>query len=351
MSKLFQPLVIGDTEFKNRVWMAPLTRCRCFDDRRIPNSLMATYYAQRASAGLILTEATAISPMARGYARTPGIWSEEQVQGWQQVVKAVHQKNGKIFCQLWHVGRISDPFFLDGKQPVAPSAIAPSGKITRLDGAKDYVIPRALEKSEIPQVIAEYVHAAKMALRAGFDGIEVHAANGYLIEQFLRSSSNKREDEYGGVIENRARFLLEIVDHLLKVWDSSKIGVHLSPDRFPGDLFDPQVQELYGYVFQELNKRQIAFIFLREEYNDQSFFKILRKQFRGVLVANQNLSLEQAQKIVDDNEAEAVSFGRLFISNPDLVHRLQERAELTAFDTDTFYSEGERGYTDYPTIA
>jgi 2,4-dienoyl-CoA reductase-like NADH-dependent reductase (Old Yellow Enzyme family) len=350
MSPLFQPLALGSLNLKNRIFMAPLTRCRCEDDRRIPNELMAKYYSQRSSAGLILSEATSISTMACGYARTPGIWNDQQVAGWQKITQAVHAEGGLIFCQLWHVGRISDPTFLNGQTPVAPSAIRPSGKITRLDPNQDYVVPRSLETPEIEDIVAQYVHASRMAKEAGFDGVEVHGANGYLIEQFLRASSNKRSDHYGGTIENRIRFLLEIIDGLLDVWSADRIGVHLSPDRFQGDLFDPEVEELYRRVFQELSKRKIGFIFLREEYNETSFSKLLRNDFNGVLVVNQNLTLELASQILENKAADAVSFGRLFISNPDLPKRLRLEAKLAEFDSGTFYSEGVRGYTDYPAL-
>ena len=349
MSKLHQPLKLGDYELSNRVVMAPLTRSRANNPGRVPNELMVQYYRQRASAGLILTEATSVTPMGVGYAHTPGIWSQEQVEGWKQVTSAVHDADGRIFMQLWHVGRISDPLFLFGELPVAPSAIKPAGHVSLVRPIKEYVTPRALATEEVKNLSNIYRQAAENAREAGFDGVEIHAANGYLIDQFLQDSTNKRSDEYGGSIENRARLLLELVDVLIDVWGAGKVGVHLAPQCDLHDMGDSDPEALFGYVAQQLEQRSVAFIFARESLQaEKPIGPVIRKNFSGVFIVNQQLSPETAEQAVSEDKADAVSFGQLFIANPDLVKRLQLQSELNQPQPETFYIPGEKGYIDYP---
>ncbi len=349
---LFTPLKIGDLELSNRVIMAPLTRCRA-SVGRVPNALMANYYAQRASAGLILSEATSVTPMGVGYPDTPGIWSEAQVAGWKLVTKAVHDAGGLIFCQLWHVGRISDPEFLDGQLPVAPSAIQPKGHVSLLRPMRDYVTPRALETHEVPDIIEAYRKGAENAKLAGFDGVEIHSANGYLLDQFLQDGTNKRTDIYGGSIENRARLLLEVVDAAISVWGKNRVGVHLAPRGDSHDMSDSNPLATFSYVASELGQRGIAFICARERLGDGRIGPALKAAFGGVYIANEGLTLESADEVVAAGEADAVAFGKDFISNPDLPHRLQHHLPLTPYDASSFYGYGAddltKGYTDYPT--
>ncbi len=346
MSVLFQPLQLGAITLKNRIVMAPLTRQRA-PDERIPNELMKEYYVQRASAGLIISEATAIAPMGVGYVATPGIWSQEQIQGWQQITSALHAQGAKIFLQLWHVGRISDPSFLNGRPPVAPSAVTAAGHVSLLRPKRPYPRPRALETDEVKDVVQTYRQAGVNAKLAGFDGVEIHAANGYLIDQFLQTKTNLRQDEYGGPVENRARFLLEITDELIDVWGADRVAVHLAPRCDSHDMGDDNPKETFGYVARELGRRQIAFIFLRESQGEGYLTPYLKQQFGGVVIANQDLTTEQAEALIRTGQADAVSWGRLFISNPDLVERLKSKAPLNPYNTETFYSPGAQGYTDY----
>jgi 2,4-dienoyl-CoA reductase-like NADH-dependent reductase (Old Yellow Enzyme family) len=345
---LFQPLQAGALHLPNRIVMAPLTRCRAVD-RRIPNPLMVDYYVQRASAGLILAEATAIDPMAVGYANTPGIWNDDQVRGWQAVTRAVHAAGGRIMLQLWHVGRISDPCYLDGRLPVAPSAIAAPGLIRRAAPERPYVTPRALDRSEIPQVVATYRRAAQLAVEAGFDGVEIHGANGYLIDQFLQPSSNQRADDYGGCIENRARFLLEVTDAVIGVWGADRVAMHLAP-RGEQDANDPSGLQLFSYVARQLGARSLAFICGREARGPGWLGPQLKAAFGGVYIANQEFTRESAEETLAAGEADAVAFGRWFISNPDLPARLLARAAINPADPDSFYGDGAAGYTDYPAL-
>lgn len=347
MSKLlFQPLTIGDVTLSNRIIMSPLTRQRAGQER-IPNDMMREYYMQRATAGLILTEATSVDPMGVGYKDTPGIWNEEQVQGWTKITDGVHSKGGKIFLQLWHVGRVSDPLFLNGQQPVAPTALAPKGHVSLVRPEKAYVTPRALETSEVKDIVKKYKQGALNAKKAGFDGVEIHAANGYLIDQFLQSTTNLRTDEYGGTVQNRARFLLEIADAAIEVWGAGRVGVHLAPAMDSHDMGDANPKETFGYVARELGKRKIAFIFTREGQREGYLTGYLKKEFGGVVIANQGLSVEQAEHLLKDGVADAVSWGKYFISNPDLPEKIKTGVALTAFDPQTFYSEGPKGYIDY----
>ena len=351
MTTLFDPIKVGGLELPNRIIMAPLTRSRAVGAGRVPNALMAEYYVQRASAGLILSEATSVTPMGVGYADTPGIWSDEQVEGWKQVTDAVHDAGGRIFLQLWHVGRISDPIFLDGELPVAPSAIQPQGHVSLVRPVKPYVTPRALALEEIPGIVAAYRKGAENAKKAGFDGVEIHGANGYLLDQFLQDSTNQRTDAYGGSIENRARLMLEVTDACIAVWGADRVGMHLAPRRDSHDMGDSNPAATFGYVARELGKRKIAFICAREAVGEDSLGPLLKKEFGGVYIANEKLTKQGAQALLDSGTADAVAFGKDYISNPDLVRRLQEDAPLNPWKAETFYASNEEGYTDYPALA
>jgi N-ethylmaleimide reductase len=351
MSKLFDPIKIGDLELPNRVIMAPLTRSRAVGGGRVPNALMAEYYVQRASAGLILSEATAVSAQGVGYADTPGIWSEEQVAGWKRVTDAVHGAGGRIFLQLWHVGRISDPVFLDGALPVAPSAIAAAGHVSLVRPMRAYVTPRALETAEIPGIVAAYRKGAENAKRAGFDGVEVHGANGYLLDQFLQDKTNQRSDAYGGSIENRARLMLEVTDACIEVWGANRVGMHLAPRCDSHDMGDSNPAATFGYVAQELGKRGIAFICAREAVGPDSLGAQLKQAFGGVYIANEKMTRDSAEALIQAGTADAVAFGKDFIANPDLPRRLKLAAPLNAPRPETFYAPSAEGYTDYPALA
>ncbi len=349
MHTLFQPLKVGDLVLPNRVIMAPLTRCRA-DAGRVPNAMMARYYAQRASAGLILSEATAVTPMGVGYPDTPGIWSDAQVEGWRQVTTAVHAAGGRIFMQLWHVGRISDPFYLDGELPVAPSAIAAAGHVSLLRPQKAYVTPRALETHEIPSIVEAYRKGAENAQKAGFDGVELHGANGYLLDQFLQDSTNHRSDIYGGSVENRARLMLEVTDAAISVWGAGRVGMHLAPRGDSHSMGDSDPARTFGYVARELGRRKIAFICAREHSGNDWLGPQLKDAFGGVYIANENFDLASAEQALASRAADAVAWGKLFIANPDLPRRLAEQAALNAPDFATFYGKGEGGYIDYPAL-
>tara|TARA_R110002124_G_scaffold287365_1_gene474210 strand:- start:145636 stop:146661 length:1026 start_codon:yes stop_codon:yes gene_type:complete len=331
--------------------MAPLTRSRADSEGRIPNDLMADYYAQRASAGLIISEATSVTPMGVGYADTPGIWSDEQVAGWQKITEAVHDKKGRIFLQLWHVGRISHPLFLDDKLPVAPSAIRPKGHVSLVRPETDYVEPRALELSEIPAIIEAYRLGAENAKKAGFDGVEIHGANGYLLDQFLQDSTNTRTDNYGGSIENRARLMLEVTDAVLSVWDKNRVGMHLAPRMDAHDMGDSTRLETFRYVARELGRRGLAFICTREYLGDDRISTILKKEFGGCFIANEKFTQDSAEKIIATGDADAVAFGQLYIANPDLAERFAQKAPLNVPRPESFYNGGAEGYTDYPFLA
>lgn len=316
----------------------------------MPNELMAEYYRQRSSAGLILSEATSVDPMGVGYADTPGIWSQEQIKGWRLITNAVHEAGGRIFLQLWHVGRISDPMFLNGNQPVAPSAITPAGHVSLVRPQKPFVTPRALDLSEIPDVIEAYREGAQNAEEAGFDGVELHGANGYLLDQFLQDSSNHRTDEYGGSIENRARLLLEVTDAVISVWGSGRVGVHLAPRGDAHDMGDSDPAATFGHVARELRRRRIAFICARESLGANRLGPRLKEVFGGVLIANEEFTHETAEETIEAGEADAVAFGKLFIANPDLPKRFELGAPLNPPDASTFYHSGPVGYTDYPSF-
>jgi 2,4-dienoyl-CoA reductase-like NADH-dependent reductase (Old Yellow Enzyme family) len=350
MTSLFDPIRVGDLSLPNRIIMAPLTRARAVGGGRVPNELMAEYYVQRASAGMILSEATAVTPMGVGYADTPGIWSSEQVQGWRRVTDAVHAAGGTILLQLWHVGRISDPDFLDGALPVAPSAIAAKGHVSLLRPMRDYPVPRALELGEIAGVVEAYRKGAENAKEAGFDGVEIHGANGYLLDQFLQDGSNKRTDAYGGPVENRARLMLEVTDACIGVFGAGRVGMHLAPRRDSHDMGDSDPKGTFGYVARELGKRGIAFICAREGLGDDRLGPYLKQEFGGVYIANEKLTKESAEQLVQSGEADAVAFGKWFIANPDLPRRLAMNAPLNEARPERFYGPDADGYTDYPAL-
>ena len=344
---LFQPLQAGAFHLPNRMVMAPLTRCRA-SAGRVPNAMMAEYYVQRAAFGMILTEATSITPQAVGYPNTPGIWSDEQVEGWKLVTRAVHDAGGQIILQLWHVGRISDPIYLDGELPVAPSAIAAAGHVSLVRPMKEFVTPRALDLGEIPGIVSDYHRAAENAKAAGFDGVEIHGANGYLIDQFLQDSSNHRDDEYGGSIENRARFLLEVTDAVVSVWGADRVGVHLAPRGDAHGVGDSNLSAVFHHAATELGKRKLAFLCARESYEQPPLGPSLKQAFGGVYIANESFTAETAREAILSGKADAVAFGKSAIANPDLVERFRIGAPLNPPDPNTFYGDGPVGYTDYP---
>lgn len=347
LSVLLTPVRIGALTLPNRIIMAPLTRMRTADDR-VPTAIMAEYYAQRASAGLILSEATSVSAEGVGYPRTPGIWTDEQVNGWREVVEAVHRAGGRIFLQLWHVGRISDPELLNGALPVSASAIRPAGRVSHLRPMRNFQIPRALETDEIIRVVEDFRHAAENAQKAGFDGVEVHAANGYLIDQFLQDSTNVRQDNYGGSVENRARFLLEVFDAVSSVWGSDRVGVHLRPRGEEHDMGDSHPASIFGYVADELAKRKAAFIFVREIEAEDSLLGEIKRRFGGAVFANELMTQADGERLIQQDVADALAFGRAYVSTPDLVERVAKGTPFNEPDHDTFFTQGSRGYTDYP---
>jgi N-ethylmaleimide reductase len=355
---LFRPVRLGPYRLANRIVMAPLTRSRAGEDG-VPRPLMAEYYAQRASAGLIITEGANISPQARGYAFTPGIYDDAQVAGWRQVTEAVHARGGRIFPQLWHVGRISHPSLQPGGAlPVAPSAIRPEATSYTPAGFLPCVTPRALATTEIPEIVEQYRRAARNALAAGFDGVEIHAANGYLIEQFLRDSTNKRTDAYGGSRENRARFLLEVTEAVASVCGGERVGIRLSPvSPVNGANLDSDPAGTYAYVVERLNVFGLAYIHVIEgatqgprEVPGGFGLQILRRSSQSLYIANNGYDLELALERRRRNFADLISFGRLYIANPDLVERLRIGARLSAPDRATFFGGGAQGYTDYPVL-
>ena len=353
---LFSPITVGNYDLKNRIFMAPMTRCRAVDNN-VPNDLMATYYAQRASAGLIITEATQISTMGIGYPATPGIHTYAQVEGWKKITSAVHEKGTKIFLQLWHVGRISHSSYHDNKLPVAPSAIKPSGQIYTYDGMKDFETPKALTTDEIKATVQDYANAAKNAMKAGFDGVEIHGANGYLIDQFLRDGTNKRDDEYGGNIENRSRFLFEVIEAVTSEIGSHRTGLRLSPSGTFNDMSDSNPQEHFSYVCKKLNDYNLAYLHIVDALEGDIRhganvveLSILRDAYNGVLIVNGGYDKARGNKVIENNLADAVAYAALFLANPDLPERFKKDAELNEPDTDTYYTQDEKGYTDYSTL-
>ena len=350
MPTLFDPLKIGALTLPNRIVLAPLTRSRALPDSRVPSDLAVEYYRQRAGAGMMLTEATSVTPMGVGYAATPGIWSDEQTEGWKKVTAAVHGAGGRILLQLWHVGRISAPLFLNGETPVAPSAIRPKGHVSLVRPEQDYVTPRALTADEIPGIIAAYKKGAQNAKAAGFDGVEIHGANGYLLDQFLQDSTNHRDDAYGGTREKRARLMLEVADAVAGVWGADRVGMHLAPRMDSHDMGDSDGLATFTYVGRELGKRGLAFICAREAQKPDSIGPAIKRAFGGIYIANEGFTQESAERALADGTADAVAFGKLFIANPDLPIRFAKHAPLNPPDTKTFYAGGAEGYIDYPAL-
>lgn len=346
---LFEPLRAGELMLPNRIVMAPLTRCRATGDR-VPNALMLDYYVQRASAGLILTEATSVMPQGVGYPDTPGIWSEEQVQGWRAITGAVHAAGGRILLQLWHVGRISHPIYLGGELPVSSSAVAPKGHVSLIRPKTAYVTPRALRRDEIPGVVAAFRRGAENAQRAGFDGVEIHGANGYLLDQFLQDSVNRRDDDYGGALENRARLHLEITDACVSVWGAGRVAMHLAPLGDVADVGDSDLVGTFSYLARELGKRRLAFLCARAKEGPEWIVPRLKREFDGVVIANEGFTRETAEAAIARGDASAVAFGRLIIANPDLVERFRRNAPLNPWAAETFYTHEAAGYTDYPSL-
>jgi len=351
---LFTPLNLGPYTLSNRIIMAPLTRNRA-GASNVPQPLNTEYYAQRASAGLIISEASQISPQGVGYPHTPGIHSSEQVNGWRHITQAIHARGGRIFLQLWHVGRISHPSLQpNGALPVAPSAIQPNGQAFTYEGLQPFVTPRALDISEIPHIIEQFYIAATHAREAEFDGVEIHAANGYLLDQFLRDGTNHRTDRYGGSLENRARLLLEVTDAVTSVWDSSQVGIRLSPLNSFNDMFDSQPETTFTHIVEQLRPRGLAYLhmvestFGEEESLSPIDWQYLRDRFGGIYMANGGFDREKANAALATNRADLVSFGSLFIANPDLPLRFAQQAPLNIPDPITYYGGTAKGYTDYP---
>ncbi len=354
---LFSPIQLGRYHLPNRIIMAPLTRNRA-GAGNVPQALNVLYYEQRASAGLIISEATQISPHGVGYPATPGIHSAEQIAGWKQVTQAVHAKGGRIFLQLWHTGRISHPSLLpNGEQPVSASAIAAEGMASTYEGEQPFVAPRALETTEIPTIIEMYRQGAANALEAGFDGVEVHNANGYLLDQFLRDGVNQRTDAYGGSIANRARLPLAVLEAVIEVWGADRVGIRLSPSSTFNSMSDSDPEQHFGYFVEQLNRYNLAYLHLLEPSESDlrhggkpvptSYFRPL---YHGNLMVNWDYDFAQGQAVIANSEADLVSYGKLFISNPDLPERFRRNAPLTPFDPATFYGGGAVGYTDYPSL-
>ena len=350
---LFAPLRLGPHELSNRIVMAPMTRSRA-GDGRVPRSFTATYYRQRASAGLIITEAAQVSPEGVGYPDTPGIHSEAQVEGWSRVVDAVHDEGGRIYLQLWHVGRISHPSYHGGEAPVAPSAIRPAGEVFTADGMEPFVTPRALETEEVGRVVDEYRHGAENARRAGFDGVEIHGANGYLVDQFLRSGTNRRSDRYGGSLENRLRFLTEVTEAVTEVWGPDRVGVRLSPLSSFNDMEDRDPETTFSAAAQRLSDLEIGYLHVveQDDFGDDRSFDpaVLRDAFDGIYMVNGGYDADRAAEAIASGSADLVSFGRLFLANPDLPDRLENDGPFNEPDPDTFYGGGPEGYLDYPTL-
>ena len=356
MTSLYDPIILGDMKLSTRVFMAPLTRNRAMPNG-MPGPWASTYYSQRASAGLIVSEATQISAVGKGYINTPGIYSEEQTASWKAVVDAVHRSDGRIFLQLWHVGRISHSSLLPGNaSPLAPSAIRARAQTVVETGFVDVSEPRALSLTEIRRTIEDYGRAARNAKDAGFDGVEIHAANGYLIDQFLRSKSNARTDTYGGSAANRVRFLGEVVEAILNVWDQGRIGVRISPLGTFNDMGDANLEETFACVVDVLNGHRPGYLHVVEDAIDEAspighkadFYRRLRSAWKGIYVANGGYDAERGERAISDGDADAVAYGRLFLANPDLPTRLSRRGPLNVPDTGSFYGGDERGYIDYP---
>jgi len=352
---LFSPISLGDLTLPNRIIMAPLTRNRAAMPGNVPQTMNVTYYAQRSGSGLIISEAAQVSPDGVGYPATPGIHSEEQVKGWHAVTDAVHAKGGRMFLQLWYCGRISHPDLLpDNQQPVSASAIKPEGDAVTYEGLKPFVEPRALRADEIPGIVDQYRQAAKRAVEAGFDGVEIHSADGYLLDQFLRDGTNRRDDMYGGSLENRTRLLMEILSAVLEIWEPSRVGVRISPDNSFNDIRDSDPQATFNFVAKALSGKGLGYLHVVEGdmvSGERSMdYRQIRDNFDGHYMANCGYDKAHAQTTIARGDGDMVSFGQLFLANPDLVQRFKTDAELNTPDPDTFYGGDEKGYTDYPTL-
>lgn len=367
--RLFQPAKVGPYNLPYRIVMAPLTRSRAHQPGNVPTSLNACYYRQRASAALIISEATQVSQQGQGYAWTPGIHSREQKEGWRLVTEAVHKAGGRIFMQLWHVGRISHPSLQpDGMLPVAPSAIKPSGEafIENENGEGElvpFVTPRALQIEEMPYLVQQYARGARNALEAGFNGVEIHAANGYLLDQFINSTTNKRSDRYGGSVENRARLLMEVVEAVCEVWGSDRVGVRISPLGTFNDMGDEDPEATFGHIAGKLNDYRLAYLhvvnpavdkrgILNESHQPaMEMMALIRERYQGTLIAAGGFDRESAENWLSQGRADLIAFGRKFIANPDLPERFRQRAPLNTDDPETYYGGNASGYTDYPSLA
>jgi len=352
MTEIYDPISIGSLKLKNRIIMAPMTRGRA-EEGGVPGDLMVEYYSERADAGLIITEATAISVQGSGWMHAPGIWNDSQVDGWKKVTKAVHDKGGKIFLQLWHMGRVSHPDFLNGELPVGPSAIAAHGETYTKFGKKAYVTPRALTTEEIENIVGDYVKAAQRAIDAGFDGVEIHGANGYLIDQFIRDGSNLREDIYGGSIDHRLVFLLKIINDVVVQVGSERVGLRLSPTSGYNDMKDSDPIKTFTRAALLVNIFKIAYLHIIEPVSgegvpEEPVVPHIRKVYDGVLIVNGGYNVDLANKALKNREADAIAFGVPFLANPDLVHRFEKHLPLNAPDFSTLYTQGPKGYTDYP---
>jgi N-ethylmaleimide reductase len=356
MTSLFDPITVGAIDAPNRIMMAPLTRGRATRSH-VPTPLMGKYYSQRASAGLIISEATGISQQGLGWPSAPGLWSTEQADGWKPVVRAVHEAGGRIFAQLWHMGRLVHPDYLGGAPPVSASATTAPGHAHTYEGTKPYAESRALEPQEISQIIDDYGVAAGHAMSAGFDGVQLHAANGYLIDQFLRDGTNRREDSYGGPVESRIRLLIEVTQMLINAVGADRTGVRLSPNDDPQGCGDSDSETLFTQAAEALDELGIAFLEMRASRPESTFrpatrqlVPAIRRAFKGTLILNSDYALDDASQALRQGEADAIAFGRPFLANPDLPARLAKRAALNAPNTRTFYSPGPTGYTDYPPL-
>jgi len=352
---LFSEGKLGGLQLAHRIVMAPLTRSRSTQPGDIPNNLNAEYYQQRTSAALIISEAAQISPQGKGYAFTPGIYSNEQIAGWRKVTDAVHKNDSRIFLQLWHVGRVSHSSLqANNSLPVAPSALAPEGQAFTYEGMLDFEVPRALETNELPGIVEQYKQAAINAKKAGFDGVEIHAANGYLLEQFLKDGTNLRDDNYGGSIENRVRLTLEVTQVVTEVWGGDHVGIRISPTGTFNSMSDSDPQALYNYLVEQLNPFNLAYLHVVESFagsaRDSFDFATLRQTFNGAYMANGGYTADLSEQSLKDNKSDFIAFGTLFIANPDLPARLKKGAALNDADESTFYGGDEKGYTDYPTL-
>ena len=355
---LLQEIMMGDLRLKNRMVMAPMTRSRADNPENRPTKLHAKHYEQRSSAGLIITCGSQVSKNAVGYINTPGIYSEAQVEGWKLVTDAVHKRGGKIFIQLWHVGRMSHPDLHNGEPPLAPSAINPKSQTFTFEGFKDTVTPRAMTIADIKQTVQDFKNGASNAMKAGFDGVEIHSSNGYLFHQFFTRCSNNRTDEYGGSIENRARILFEVIDAIKGVMPENRIGARLNPsfNEIFGITVDEETIPTFEYIVEKLNSYNLAYLHLSEPFNDvtnvpfavSNIAKHFRPLYKGCLMINNKFNQEEGNRVLKENLADFVAFGRLFISNPDLPMRFELSGDITPYDKNTFYTSGEKGYTDYP---